>query len=341
MARRTGDSAALADVIQLCTEAIAWPRTLDMRREWTSEASQIADDLGDPIARRWANSRRMLAALAAGDLATMRDAFSVVESEIERIGQPYHDWVLAYYRTLWCLLDGDLDAAEESANEAFALGTRAGQPDALSYYGAQLSDVRNKQGRLEELIPLIEQRVHDDPGLPAFRASLTRAKSRHDAENEVDALLDVEVANSFQMSEDVQRLTAYVLWAEAAARCGHRHAAAILSELLLPWHAQIVTTHITVSGSVAHYLGLLDHALDRYEEADQWFAEALACHEGMEAPYFVASTQTAWAALLIDRNQPGDAELGRALIDAALPVATERGYGYIERDATELLERLG
>ena len=81
--------------------------------------------------------------------------------------------------------------------------------------------------------------------------------------------------------------------------------------------------------------------LNRYDEADQWFDEALACHEGMEAPFFVACTQIAWAALLIDRNQPSDGQRARTLIEAALPIATKGGYGYVERDARDLLERIG
>ena len=78
-----------------------------------------------------------------------------------------------------------------------------------------------------------------------------------------------------------------------------------------------------------------------HDEADQWFSQALAFHEAMEAPFFVAMTQTAWAGLLADRDQPGDAQRARALAGAALPVATERGYGYVERDARSLLERIG
>ncbi len=69
-------------------------------------------------------------------------------------------------------------------------------------------------------------------------------------------------------------------------------------------------------------------------------AAALAFHEAMEAPFFVALTQTAWADLLSDRDQPGDAQRARALIDAALPVARERGYGYVERNARSSLERI-
>ena len=117
--------------------------------------------------------------------------------------------------------------------------------------------------------------------------------------------------------------------------------AALIHQRLLPWKDQFATAHVNVSGSVAHYLGLLAHTLDRLDEADEWFGQALAMHEAMEAPWFVAFTQVAWADLLADRNRLGDAHRARALADAALPVATERGYGYVERDARSVLRRIG
>ena len=342
MARRTRDGVALVDTVSMCHEPIATPRTLELRRGWTEEASEIADDLGDPITRSQANQRRTWVALEVGDLATMSDAYSIWKLESERIGQPFDQCQLAFQRSLMCVLEGDLVTAEEAANEALTLGTASGQPDAFSYYGAQLVGVRNKQGRAHELIPVIQQAVEDNPGLPAFRAALVWAKSQADTDRDVGTLLDREVANDFTPGEEgTQWLTSHVLWAEAASRGGHRAAAARLYELLVPWHAQFATTYITVSGSVAHYLGLLAHALDHYDEADQWFAEAQVCHERMKAPFFVAFTQAAWAALLCDRSQPGDLQRARTMIEAALSVATECGYGYVERDARGLLERIG
>jgi tetratricopeptide (TPR) repeat protein len=278
--------------------------------------------------------------LEAGDLATMRAAFAIFESESERIGQPFNRWHVAYERVMPRMLDGDLDAAEQTATEALTLGSAAGQPDAVTFYGAQLLNVRHKQGRLHEVVPLIEQAAHDNPGLPVYRSVVPWAKSYDDGNREVSQFLDTEVANDFPMLADLTWLTAHALWADAAARTGHRPAAMALYERLLPWHDQFVTSQITATGAVAHYLGLLAYALDRHDEADQWFAQALAFHEQLEAPYFVAWTQTAWAALLVDRNQPGDTQRARALLDAALPVATERGYGYVERDARALLERI-
>jgi hypothetical protein len=135
-------------------------------------------------------------------------------------------------------------------------------------------------------------------------------------------------------------LFAHVIWADAAANSGHRPAAKALYQRLSPWPDQFATSRVSIGGGVAHYLGLLSHALDRHDEADQWFSQALALHEAMEAPFFIAFTQTASADLLADRNQRGDVQRARALAGAALPVATERGYGYVERDARSVLSRI-
>jgi class 3 adenylate cyclase/tetratricopeptide (TPR) repeat protein len=341
IARRTGDQAALVDAICFSFESISMPETLDLRRRWTAEACNLADALGDPTARRFANQGRFLTALEAGDLATMRTAFAIWKSESERIGQPFNRWQIAYASAMRRMLEGDLDASERAATEALTLAGAAGQLDAITVYGGQLITVCWAQGRLHELVPLIEQSVHDNPGLPAYRAALVWAKSYEDPHGEVTRLLDTEVTGDFPMFADFTWLAAHEFWADAAARAEHRPAAAALYGRLLPWRDQFATTHVTVAGGVTHYLGLLAHTLDHHDDADQWFTQALALHERMEAPFFVALTQTARAALLADRNHPGDPQHARTLAETALPVATERGYGYIQRDARALLKRIG
>jgi tetratricopeptide (TPR) repeat protein len=283
IARRTGDNAALVDAIRLCHESITMPQTLELRVRWNNEACDLADDLGDSTARLHANDYRSLAALEAGDLATMRTSCAIFESESERIGQPLNHWQIAYHCALQRMLGGDLDAAEQSANEALTLGTAAGYPDdAVSIYRGQVMVVRWMQGRL-----------HARRSLPSSRPRTTTPE--------------------FQL---------------------------LRATRLLPWHDQFATTHVSVQGCVAHYLGLLACVLDRHDEAEHWFSEALAFHEAMEAPFFVALTQTAWADFLADRDRPGDALRAQDLAGAALPVASERGYGYVERDARSVLERI-
>jgi tetratricopeptide (TPR) repeat protein len=340
IARRTGDKAALIDALRLPFDAISMPQTLELRRQMIAEACELADQLDDPTARLFANEHRSLASLEAGDLATLRTASAIFEWESERIGQPVNQWALANHQTWRRMLEGDLEAAEQTASQALTLGIETGQPDALTFYGAELMILRWMQGRLQEILPLIEQAATDNPGLPAFRAAVAWAKSYDDPGEDVRQLLDAEHGNHFAMLADSTWLNAHVFWADAAARSRHQAAATALYQRLASWHDQIAATHITVAGSVAHYLGVLAHTLGRHDEADQMFTQALALHEQMEAPYFAAWTQTAWAALLANRDHPGDNQQARILADAALPVASQRGYGYIERDARAVLSQL-
>jgi tetratricopeptide (TPR) repeat protein len=341
MARRTGDNAAFVDAVRLWSNSITMPGTLELRRVWTAEACALADDLGDPTARLFAYLYRSLGALEAGDITTMRRAFSIFHSESERIGQPFDRWQIVHTSAWRQMLEGDVDAAEQFATQALPLGTAAGiTEDAAFIFGGQLLSLRWMQGRGHEIIPLIEEIAHDNPGRQIFRALLAYAKSLDNADHEVRQLLDTELTNDFFVSSDGTWLVAQVLWSSAAVHSRHRPAATALYERLLPWHKQFATTHITVNGAVAHYLGLLAHTLDRDDEAERWFSQALAMHETMKAPFFVALTQAAWADLLTDRNQPGDAQRAQALVDAALPVASERGYGHVERDARSVLERI-
>jgi DNA-binding SARP family transcriptional activator/tetratricopeptide (TPR) repeat protein len=340
IARRIGDATALVDAIRLCQEAITGPQTLELRIRWNAEACELADGLGDPTARLFANDYRALAALEAGDLATMRTALGIFEFESERIGQPFNRWQLAYHRAWTSMLEGDLDRAEHAMTEALALGDTAGFPhDAVQFYVGQLLTLRRMQGRIHETVPDLEQVAHDNAILRIFTATLAFAKSSDDVHPEVRELLDTELAHDFPLHADSTWLAASVIWAGAAAQTRHQPASMVLYERLLPWHDQFANTYITPIGAVAHTLGALAHVLGRHDDAEQWFSEALALHEALHAPFFIALTQAAWAALLVDRNKAGDSERARALAETAFAVASERGYGYVARDAQSVLNR--
>jgi DNA-binding SARP family transcriptional activator/predicted ATPase len=340
IARRIGDATALVDAIRLCQEAITGPQTLKLRIRWNAEACDLAEGLGDPTARLFANDYRALAALEAGDLATMRTALAIFELESERIGQPFNRWQLAFHRAWTNMLEGDVDRAEHAMTEALALGDAAGFPhDAVQFYVGQLLTVRRMQGRIHETVPDLEQVAHDNAILRIFTATLAFAKSMDDVHRDVRELLDAELADDFPLHADSTWLSASVIWAGAAAQSRHQRASMALYERLLPWHDQFANTYITPIGAVAHSLGELAHVLGRHDDAEQWFTEALALHEALRAPFFIALTQAAWAALLVDRNKAGDSERARALAETALAVATERGYGYVARDARAVLNR--
>jgi hypothetical protein len=211
----------------------------------------------------------------------------------------------------------------------------------MTIYSGQLTNICYLQGRLEGLIPLIEQAAIDAPGLAVYRAVLAMACARSGQVERATELLDEAVATGLDMPLDNAWTTAYAAWADAAVQVSHRAAAQVVRDQLAPFHDHVVTTHVTLQPAVAHYLGRLDHLLVRLEDADAWFAEAMALHEQLESPIFVAHTRAAWAALLADRNAGDDERRAVEMAEQAYAAATAGGYGYVAADAARVLARLG
>ena len=78
--------------------------------------------------------------------------------------------VIEYHDVLQPMLDGDLDAAEQSTTDALTLGAKAGYPGSDPSTAPSSSALRWMQGRVHEMLPLIEEAVSDNPELEIFRA---------------------------------------------------------------------------------------------------------------------------------------------------------------------------
>jgi hypothetical protein len=112
-------------------------------------------------------------------------------------------------------------------------------------------------------------------------------------------------------------------------------AAASLFGLLEPWHGQVADNGLTIQGPVAHYLGGLAAVLQRYDTADGYFAEAARMSEHMQARFFGARTEVAWARMLLARGRSGDAERARQLLAQAYETGTRLGYASVARRAVQ------
>ena len=110
----------------------------------------------------------------------------------------------------------------------------------------------------------------------------------------------------------------------------------MLVDLLGPWHDQVPSLTCVTCGSVAYCLGLLTTLLDRYDTAEAHFAEALAIHQRMEAPFWIGRVQVEHARMLLARNGSGDAERAVAMLDDADAVAGRYGFTALSRQVAEL-----
>ena len=79
-------------------------------------------------------------------------------------------FVVEAMRVMLAIRAGELERAESLAHACASLGTAAGDADATGWHGAHLITIRWYQGRLVELIPMLEHLVHS-PTLSAVDQS--------------------------------------------------------------------------------------------------------------------------------------------------------------------------
>jgi len=115
---------------------------------------------------------------------------------------------------------------------------------------------------------------------------------------------------------------------EAVCALHDRPAAAALYEELRPVAQQVDVLALVVacSGSYGLCAGSLAACLDRWDDAERHFTDALAMNERLGARPFVVHTRRAWAEMLLDRNAPGDAARARDLITTGRAEAGRSGW---------------
>jgi len=207
-------------------------------------------------------------------------------------------------------------------------------------YASLIGPVRWYQGRGHELLPMTEVMVADNPDRTVMRAGLARMYADAGRDDDARQLLTAENATGFDHPNEMLNLIVLTFWAEAAGRIGDPTAAETLYQQLAPRADVVATNVLAVYGSIAHYLGHLATVLGRYDTAEGHFTHALAMHEALQAPFFMARTHLEWGRMLMARGQPDDAQAAGMHLESALDLAQRYGCALVEQRAAELLEQL-
>jgi hypothetical protein len=311
------------------------PASLPLRLAWSREAEEALALVDDPVLG-------FLVEVAVG--STYVDAFAVREAarcrasfveRADRLGQPLLRWTSRWSAVQIATLQGRLEDAEATMDEALELGTQAGEADALQIYAANLVGVRYAQGRLGELRELLGAVVADMPGVVGFRVLLALAHADGGA---LDAAADLYLPlaeDEFRgIPDDPGWPSMAGACAEIAARLPGAPGGARLYEMLSPWREQTAAVTAMCLGSMGRQAAELAIELGRLDEAEdhlQWVG-AHAEQEG--AAIELARTRLAQARLARARGA-GAGEV-RRLADAAAGAADELGAGGVVRDAQVL-----
>jgi len=340
IAEHSGDDAIVVRVLNHVQLPLAVPHLVHLSLVRSSDALSRAERLGDPLLLCTAASGRRFIAACAGDIDEMDRCLEIKRPLVEQLDQPFLNWVHTLQRTTRALIAGDSYRAEELATEALQIGTDGGQPDAFIVFGAQIIMVNLWRGTLSALVPLIEQAIADNPGLPVFSAALALAHAEADRTEETRSLLEGFAGMNFELPLDATWLTGMIAYADAAIECRDPRFAEPLLDQLAPFSDQWLYTDVVTSGPVSRSLGDLSAILGRYDEAGTYFAHSAASSEQAGAKFFAARTDLSWGRMLAERQAPADVDKARELLTKAHTAATANGYGNVERRAAGELQLL-
>jgi predicted ATPase/class 3 adenylate cyclase/DNA-binding SARP family transcriptional activator len=339
VARELGDHRTLSHVLLARDYTITAADNVDERLAATTELLALAEVLEDPVVTSRALTLRLKAAMERADVAEVEHCLARNQAVVTDLGQPALTWSVMVQHAGLTLLRGDLATAEAEILAAYEHAMATGQPDATIFFIAQHLLLRLDQGRLPEIEETVRQ-VVERTGSPAVKAVYGNLLTETDRWHEAGEVFDGLAATGFAAPPN------NVLWLRNAAECaclcarlGKAASAPTLRSMLEPYADQLVVIAQggAISGSVAHYLGLLAATTRDWNDAEAYFAAAAATYERIGAPAWLARTRLEWARMLLARAEAKDGERASDLLQHALATARELGLVTIEREAASLL----
>ena len=85
-----------------------------------------------------------------------------------------------------------------------------------------------------------------------------------------------------------------------------------------PSKSELLAVIARCDGSLGHAAGVLAACLQHWDDAERHFEHAVAMNDRLGARPAAVRTRRAYAAMLLDRNAPGDQQRAADLITAAL-----------------------
>jgi hypothetical protein len=329
-ARSASDPVPLAEALSLAHHCLLGPDHVTSRRELAVDLVKVSfrterrSDLlmgllwqtvdayaeGDPHAGRFLGELR-------GQLAE-RDHLAA-------------GFVVSAIDVMLAIRAGQLDEAESLVTSCAKSGAAAGDVDQDWWSAAQLVTIRWYQGRLVELLPMLQQRVHspalsaiDNSAAAALAVAAALSGDQRTAASALAALSGRDLGNLPRSSSWLVTMNGIV---EAAYLLADAEAAAQAYQLLSP-HTDLPivgSLGVTCFGSAHQALGVAsltcrqpDQAIDHLHAATRY---NLALGHW---PALVASRRRLAQAYAL-RGSPGDADAARRELDTATAEATALG----------------
>jgi tetratricopeptide (TPR) repeat protein len=338
IAQESHEDAAIAAVINRVS--LPTPLMFERSLELSAEAVVRAERTGDPVLLFWASLRRAKIAATAADLEELDRCLARSGRLAARLCQPVLSFACTMERSGRALLVGDADLAERLVAEALGFADERGLAGTEIGSAASAMTVSWYRGCLGEVANVVEKAIAAHPGVTAFRAVLALAHAEAGDRAAAGALIEEFVGRGFELVPNPLWLIETMGYAAAAVETEEARFAEALHEQLEPWGGQFSYYNPATFGPVSHVLGGLATLLGRHDEAEASFERSARLCERMDARFFAARTDLAWAGMLARRGAAGDAGRARRLLTRARSTAIANGYARVGERAAEALAAL-
>lgn len=302
------------------------PGTAGVRSRVAAKAVAVAEASGDPRLVFGAHLAAFDIAIESADHVTAARSLAKLRAAARTIGEPRLRWTVGLQVAFTATMAGRLVEAESTATETLELGMQIGEPDAFTFFAGELFVIGTFAGRHDELFPLVEQAMKDDPAALAFKLAygiICTAVGRAHTAREI---LDDGMASGFaELPVDNIWTTCIIGYAILAIELDHADAAAQLLPLLEPLANDVAFNGVTSQGPIAAYVGKLESLLGRHDDAEEHLRAALEIAEAFGWQYHRATTLFELAQARRRRLGTLDAE-GRAWLGEASELCRTLGF---------------
>lgn len=327
------DTLARQYVLEAAFAALNAQEFVEERFGYATELLEMGRAGGGAWATVQGHMFRRAVLLLRGQLAEARAELDEIAVLARRHPWPRLQWAATSLRFVDCFIDGRLEEAEDCATRAAEHAQRTGQRTGMIALVFQLPALRREQGRLPEILELIE---HFATGLPRFAWGVDLVRGQAGDRAAVRRLL----SETFDQREgllghdsDVVRIVGLCWLAAACAEVGEPHHAASLHEALAPAERSwaIAATGFNTFGSVGRALGMTEAVRGRWDLALVHFERAYEEHRQPGAALLRAwsAFDLAWA--LQGRGHDTDVDRAARLLDEADVLAQRLGLVALQR----------
>jgi class 3 adenylate cyclase/tetratricopeptide (TPR) repeat protein len=327
MARRLDDARTIVQVLRGVNAYLRDPGASREKLADRDELIRLAEEIGDRETALLERYHKMGDLVELGEIAEADAMMQQVARDADELRQPFYQWLVAVYRAMRALFEGRYAEAEPLAQAAFALGREAQAESnlAFQFLAVQLFGIRWEQGRLSELLGVVQDFVRQYPAL-RWRVGLGFVYSELGDEAAARAEYEAVFAHDLiDIPDDFNQLIALTFLSDLCVRFNDAPRARLLYRRILPFEGlnAVIGAPAAAVGAASRYLGMLAGTMGECDDAERHFRDALAMNERMGTPPFAARTRLAWAQMLLRRRQREDEAEAQRLLSEADAIAAE------------------